>query len=86
MGKHVQDELEEKHFLAEVRASEFGEPVFGDVHKPTSPIHMLVGSKKFIGGWDCWRVFSLGLMRMGQSEGAQIIQLLGRGVRLKAKT
>ncbi|WP_244973853.1 DEAD/DEAH box helicase family protein [Ectopseudomonas mendocina] len=85
LAKHVQSELEDKHSLAEVRPSEFGEPVFADVHKPTSPIHMLVGSKKFIEGWDCWRVSSLGLMRMGQSEGAQIIQLFGRGVRLQGK-
>lgn len=85
LAKHVQEELEHKHSLAEVRPSEFGEPVFGDVHKPDSPIHLLVGSKKFIEGWDCWRVSSLGLMRMGQSEGAQIIQLFGRGVRLKGK-
>ena len=85
LAKHVQEELEHKHSLAEVRPSEFGEAVFGDVHKPDSPIHLLVGSKKFIEGWDCWRVSSLGLMRMGQSEGAQIIQLFGRGVRLKGK-
>ncbi|MDD5298739.1 MAG: DEAD/DEAH box helicase family protein [Rhodocyclaceae bacterium] len=85
LAKHVQEELEHKHSLAEVRPSEFGEPVFGDVGKPDSPIHLLVGSKKFIEGWDCWRVSSLGLMRMGQSEGAQIIQLFGRGVRLKGK-
>lgn len=85
LAKHVQEELEHKHSLAEVRPSEFGEPVFGNVHKPDSPIHLLVGSKKFIEGWDCWRVSSLGLMRMGQSEGAQIIQLFGRGVRLKGK-
>lgn len=85
LARHVQSELEDKHSLAEVRPSEFGEPVFADVHKPASPIHMLVGSKKFIEGWDCWRVSSLGLMRMGQSEGAQIIQLFGRGVRLQGK-
>lgn len=85
LAKHLQEELEDKHSIAEVRPSEFGEPIFGDVHKPTSPIHLLVGSKKFIEGWDCWRVSSLGLMRMGQSEGAQIIQLFGRGVRLKGK-
>lgn len=85
LAKHLKDELGTKQSIAEVRPSEFGEPVFGDVHKPSSPIHMLVGSKKFIEGWDCWRVSSLGLMRMGQSEGAQIIQLFGRGVRLKGK-
>lgn len=85
LAKHLQAELETKQSLAEVRPSEFGEPVFGNLHKPTSSVHLLVGSKKFIEGWDCWRVSSLGLMRMGQSEGAQIIQLFGRGVRLKGK-
>jgi hypothetical protein len=34
-------------------------------------------------GWDCWRVSTLGLMRVGRTEGSQIIQLFGRGVRLK---
>ena len=85
LAKHLKDALETQQSLAELRPSEFGEPVFGNLHKPTSPIHLLVGSKKFIEGWDCWRVSSLGLMRMGQSEGAQIIQLFGRGVRLKGK-
>ncbi|HDR16729.1 MAG TPA: restriction endonuclease subunit R, partial [Desulfobacteraceae bacterium] len=32
---------------------------------------------------DCWRVSTMGLMHVGKSEGAQIIQLFGRGVRLK---
>ena len=85
LAQHLKAELQTKHSLAEVRPSEFGEPVFGNLHKATSPIHLLVGSKKFIEGWDSWRVSSLGLMRMGQSEGAQIIQLFGRGVRLKGK-
>ncbi len=85
LAHHLKAELETKHSLAEVRPSEFGEPVFGNLHKATSPIHLLVGSKKFIEGWDSWRVSSLGLMRMGQSEGAQIIQLFGRGVRLKGR-
>ena len=44
---------------------------------------VLLGSKKFVEGWDCWRVSTLGLMRVGKSEGSQIIQLFGRGVRLK---
>jgi hypothetical protein len=34
-------------------------------------------------GWDCWRVSTMGLMHVGRSEGSQIIQLFGRGVRLK---
>src|SRR3546814_4454780 len=30
-----------------------------------------------------WRVSTMGLMNVGQTEGSQIIQLFGRGVRLK---
>ncbi len=46
---------------------------------------MLLGSRKFVEGWDCWRVSSMGLMNTGKREGSQIIQLFGRGVRLKGK-
>jgi hypothetical protein len=42
-----------------------------------------IGSKKFIEGWDCWRVSAMGLMHVGRAEGTQIIQFFGRGVRLK---
>ena len=61
----------------------FSEALFGQVHESSSPVTVLLGSKKFIEGWDCWRVSTLGLMHVGKSEGAQIIQLFGRGVRLK---
>lgn len=60
-----------------------GGNVFQTVRESSSPINLLVGSKKFVEGWDCWRVSTLGLMHVGKSEGAQIIQLFGRGVRLK---
>ncbi|MEK7384273.1 MAG: DEAD/DEAH box helicase, partial [Elusimicrobiota bacterium] len=33
--------------------------------------------------WSSWRVSTMGLMNVGKGEGAQIIQLFGRGVRLK---
>jgi hypothetical protein len=36
-------------------------------------------------GWDSFRVSSMGLMNIGKGEGAQIIQLFGRGVRLWGK-
>lgn len=44
---------------------------------------VLIGAKKFIEGWNSWRVSTLGLMNVGRGEGAQIIQLFGRGVRLR---
>ena len=63
--------------------AEFSETLFGQVHDSSSPVTVLLGSKKFVEGWDCWRVSTLGLMHVGKSEGSQIIQLFGRGVRLK---
>lgn len=63
--------------------SEYTEAMFASVKDSTSPINLLIGSKKFVEGWDCWRVSTLGLMHVGKTEGAQIIQLFGRGVRLK---
>lgn len=66
-----------------VRDGRFSEPMFGSVKDSRSPVHLLIGSKKFVEGWDCWRVSTMGLMHVGQTEGAQIIQLFGRGIRLK---
>ena len=63
--------------------AEFSDTLFDQVKESSSPVTVLLGSKKFVEGWDCWRVSTLGLMRVGKSEGAQIIQLFGRGVRLK---
>lgn len=58
---------------------------FERINEINSPINMLIGSKKFIEGWNSWRVSNMGLLNMGSSEGPQIIQLFGRGVRLKGK-
>ena len=59
--------------------------LFQAISETDSTVNVLIGSKKFIEGWNSWRVSSMGLMNMGKSEGAQIIQLFGRGVRLKGK-
>lgn len=69
----------------EILATErdFSESYFHKIDKKDSPINMLIGSKKFTEGWSSWRVSTMGLMNMGRSEGSQIIQLFGRGVRLK---
>ena len=66
-----------------VLESEFAETMFSQINLSSSPVNLLIGSKRFVEGWDCWRVSTLGLMHVGKSEGAQIIQLFGRGVRLK---
>lgn len=59
-----------------------GESLFTGINRRDSVVNLLVGAKKFIEGWSSWRVSSLGLLNVGRSEGAQIIQLFGRGVRL----
>ncbi|MEM1874910.1 MAG: DEAD/DEAH box helicase family protein [Candidatus Hadarchaeales archaeon] len=59
--------------------------LFEYINRPDSGIHVLIGAKKFMEGWNSWRVSSMGLLNIGKEEGAQIIQLFGRGVRLKGK-
>lgn len=73
---------EENNFLTESR--EFGEAsLFNHINDANSAINILIGSKKFSEGWSSWRVSAMGLMNVGRSEGSEIIQLFGRGVRLK---
>ena len=57
--------------------------LFGAINEPGSTVNLLIGSKKFTEGWNSWRVSTMGLMNVGRSEGSEIIQLFGRGVRLK---
>lgn len=62
---------------------DFSGSLFRRINERDNRISLLIGSRKFTEGWNSWRVSTLGLMKIGQSEGAQIIQLFGRGVRLK---
>ena len=62
---------------------DFSGSLFRSINDRDNKISLLIGSRKFTEGWNSWRVSTLGLMKIGQSEGAQIIQLFGRGVRLK---
>ena len=66
-----------------VSDSEFSESLFRRISEGDSTINVLIGSKKFSEGWSSWRVSTMGLMNVGKNEGSQIIQLFGRGVRLK---
>jgi len=60
-------------------------PLFPHVKKPSSKVTLLIGAKKFMEGWSSWRVSNIGLLNVGVSEGSEIIQLFGRGVRLKGR-
>jgi hypothetical protein len=80
---HVAEYAAQNGTRLTVEDSDFTEAMFASVKESTSPVNLLIGSKKFVEGWDCWRVSTMGLMHVGRSEGSQIIQLFGRGVRLK---
>ena len=53
--------------------------------KQSNPVNILIGARKFIEGWNNYRVSSIGLINFGRAKGSQIIQLFGRGVRLMGK-
>ncbi|MBA7467987.1 hypothetical protein ES707_03227 [subsurface metagenome] len=73
---------EEQNELA-VSDREFSGSLFRTLSDAESPVNILIGSKKFTEGWNSWRVSTMGLMNVGRTEGSMIIQLFGRGVRLK---
>lgn len=85
---------DDAEFLNLVRDKEPGIPVkddelisslFDSINGPKSKVNILIGAKKFTEGWNSWRVSNMGLLNIGKKEGSQIIQLFGRGVRLKGR-
>lgn len=66
-----------------VTERDFANSLFACLNDDESRINLLIGSRKFSEGWSSWRVSTMGLMNIGKKEGSQIIQLFGRGVRLK---
>jgi hypothetical protein len=72
---------DDEHFIVE--ELKFSGSLFEDIKNPGNGIRILAGAKKFTEGWSSWRVSAMGLMNVGKKEGSEIIQLFGRGVRLK---
>lgn len=69
----------------DTESDDFGAGLFQTINRPDSKMTVLIGSRKFTEGWSSWRVATMGLLNMGRGEGSQIIQLFGRGVRLKGR-
>ena len=65
------------------REAGFVQRLFADVDRSDSPVNVVIGARRFIAGWNSWRVSVMGLMHVGIGEGPEIIQMFGRGVRLK---
>jgi len=67
-----------------VETATISKSLFDEINDSSS-INVLIGAKKFMEGWNSWRVSNMCLLNVGKREGPQIIQLFGRGVRLKGK-
>ena len=78
--KHLRESM-----ALEVGEDQFTGSLFAGIDRPDSPVTVLVGARKFIEGWSSWRVSTMGLLNMGRGEGSLVIQLFGRGVRLKGR-
>lgn len=84
-GFYKEAESTENALLFDTESDDFASSMFGTLNNKDSHLHVLIGSRKFTEGWSSWRVSTMGLLNMGKGEGSQIIQLFGRGVRLKGK-
>ena len=65
------------------REAGFARRLFAEVDRADSTANVVIGARRFIAGWNSWRVSTMGLMHVGVGEGPEIIQMFGRGVRLK---
>ena len=52
---------------------------FENLDNETSPINVLIGSRKFAEGWNSYRLSVIGLINLGSAKGNLIIQIFGRG-------
>ncbi len=68
-----------------IESDAFSGSLFDRINELDSNVEILIGSRKFMEGWNSWRVSNMGLLNIGRSEGSQIIQLFGRGVRLRGR-
>lgn len=83
-ARKVAETCEERLKLTVERDQTGTEALFPKINK-LEHVQVLIGSRKFTEGWDSWRVSTMGLLNLGKGEGTQVIQLFGRGVRLKGQ-
>ena len=57
--------------------------LFKNIDDENSPINILIGSRKFSAGWNSFRASQICLINFGTGSGPAIIQMFGRGVRLR---
>jgi len=83
--KLVEEDQKEDESGIKVEEDVIGDSLFDGINEPDTSINVLIGAKKFMEGWNSWRVSNMGLLNIGRTEGSEIIQLFGRGVRLRGR-
>lgn len=81
--KSVTDAFENRENIVAGLHNYSGPSLFEGINDDDSHINILIGAKKFTEGWSSWRVSTMCLLNVGSGDGSEIIQLFGRGVRLK---
>ena len=81
--KSVTDAFENRENIVAGLHNYNGTSLFESINDDDSRINILIGAKKFTEGWSSWRVSTMCLLNVGSGDGSEIIQLFGRGVRLK---
>jgi hypothetical protein len=84
-AKKFLDKVQQETDLLVGSDEHLSDSLFDGVAGSASMVNFLVGSKKFTEGWSSWRVSTMGLIKVGSNAGAQVLQLFGRGVRLRGK-
>ena len=77
--------IENNRIETRVEAIENPNLHFENLDNETSPINVLIGSRKFAEGWNSYRLSVIDLINLGSAKGNLIIQIFGRGVRLQGK-
>ena len=52
----------------EVKEDHFSQSLFFGINESNSHVNILIGSKKFIEGWNSWRVSNIGLINMEKEK------------------
>ncbi|MFH1376078.1 MAG: DEAD/DEAH box helicase family protein [Candidatus Woesearchaeota archaeon] len=84
--KDLIKKISENHKNIRKESDKIGNSLFPSLKETKEeiyPLNLLIGAKKFIEGWNNFRVSSILLLNFAKGAGASAIQLFGRGIRLR---
>ncbi|MFT7860624.1 MAG: DEAD/DEAH box helicase family protein [Sulfurimonas sp.] len=82
-NSNIQTLIENKKIISKAVKFTDENYLFKNIDFESSPINILIGSRKFSAGWNSFRASQICLINFGTGSGPTIIQMFGRGVRLR---